>query len=139
MPADDDYFSRLWLSPVGLRSYHSDRDANFNESNQGFGAEYDLSPRAKVAAGMFRNSVRNESRYLGAALLGTPLDSVPGLRAGALLGAIDGYPDMRHGKMFPMVAPMLSYEGKNTGINVLGLPKVGNVSPVVAAQMKVRF
>jgi hypothetical protein len=55
------------------------------------------------------------------------------------LGLINGYPEMRGGGFFPMAAPMLTYEGKNFGLNVLGLPKVGNVSPVVAAQMKMRF
>ncbi len=58
---------------------------------------------------------------------------------GLLLGAINGYPDMNHGKLFPMAAPMITYEGKNFGLNFLGLPKVGNVSPVVAAEMKMRF
>lgn len=130
--------SKLWLSP-GLSSYHADRGPKYNENNSGLGAEYDLSPRAKVAAGMFRNSVDRDSRYLGMALLGQPLDSVEGLRAGLLAGGINGYPAMRQGGFFPMIAPMLSYEGKNVGLNVLGLPKVGNISPVVAAQMKVRF
>src|SRR5258706_7255247 len=117
--------SRLWLSPAGLRSYHSDRGANFNEDNQGYGAEYDLSPNMKLAAGMFQNSVRHQSDYLGAALLGHLMDSMPELRAGVLLGAINGYPDMRHGAMFPMAAPMLTYEGKNFGLTFLGLPQIG--------------
>lgn len=131
--------SHLWLSPAGLRSYHSDRGSNYNEDNRGFGAEYDLSPNMKLAAGMFQNSIRHDSNYLGAALLGHLLDAFPELKAGVLLGAINGYPEMRHGGMFPMAAPMLTYEGKNFGLNFLGLPKVGNVSPVVAAQMKLRF
>ena len=131
--------SHLWLSPAGLRSYHSDRGANFNESNTGLGAEYDLSPNAKLVVGRFENSVRHESNYFGAALLGHLLDAFPELKAGVMLGTINGYPDMRHGGMFPMAAPMLTYEGKNFGLNFLGLPKVGNVSPVVAAQMKMRF
>jgi len=131
--------SKLWLSPSGLQSYHTDRAAGYNENNTGLGAEYDISPRAKIAAGLFRNSVDRESRYLGMALLGRPLDSIEGLRAGLMAGAINGYPDMRGGGFFPMLAPMMSYEGKNVGLNVMGLPKVGNISPVVAAQMKVRF
>jgi hypothetical protein len=130
---------RLWLSPAGLRSYHTDRSAGYNEDNRGFGAEYDVSPIVKLATGAFRNSIDKTSDYLGAALLGTPFSSLPELRAGTLLGAINGYPDMRHGSWFPMAIPMLSYEGKNFGTNVMALPKIGDISPVIAAQMKFRF
>ena len=127
--------SKLWLSP-GLSSYHTDRAAKFNEDNRGFGAEYDLADKAKLFAGMFRNSVNKDSRYAGVSL-STPL--LENLRAGLLLGAIDGYPDVHHGHIFPLAAPMLSYEGKHAGLNLLALPKVGPVSPVIAAQMKFRF
>lgn len=133
---DDFDLSKLWISPTGLSSYHSDRAAKYNEDNHGFGAEYDLADKAKLFAGVFRNSVNKDSKYAGVSL-SAPL--LKDLRAGLLLGAINGYPDMNHGKLFPMVAPMLSYEGKHAGLNVLGLPKVGNISPVIAAQMKLRF
>jgi hypothetical protein len=122
-----------------LRSYHLDRSAGFNENNRGFGAEYDVNPNTKIAGGHFQNSVNHDSRYLGAALMGQPFDSVPGLKMGGLLGLIDGYPLVNKGGVFPMAAPMASYEGKNFGVNVLALPKVGNISPVVAAMLKARF
>ncbi len=130
--------SKLWLSP-GLQSYHTDRAAHYNENNRGFGAEYNLSSAAKIAAGMFRNSLDKDSRYAGLALLGQPVSSIAGLRAGALLGGITGYPDMNRGRLAPLIAPMLTYEGNNLGLNLTALPKIGPVSPVVAAQMKVRF
>lgn len=133
---DDFDLSKLWISPTGLSSYHSDRAAKYNEDNRGFGAEYDLADKAKLFAGMFRNSVNKDSKYAGVSL-STPL--LKDLRAGLLLGAINGYPEARHGGFIPMAAPMLSYEGKNAGINILGLPKVGSISPVIAAQMKLRF
>lgn len=135
----DSWLSRLWVSPTGLRSYHSERDKNFNEQNRGIGAEYDLSRNVKLAAGQFDNSLSRQSQYAGAALLGRPFSSLEGLRMGALAGLINGYPEMRKGGLFPMVAPILAYEGDNFGLNILGLPKVGNVSPVIAAQMKFRF
>lgn len=134
-----DILDRVWFSPAGLQSYHTDRNANYNEQNTGLGAEYDISPHWKLAGGQFDNSVNHQSKYGGAALLGRPIDSIDGLRAGLLMGLINGYPEMKHGGLFPMVSPMLSYEGKNVGVNVIGMPKVGNISPVVAAQMKVRF
>jgi hypothetical protein len=132
-----DILNRTWISPAGIQSYHSDRGANYNEDNRGLGLEYDVGPHSKLAAGHFLNSVNKDSQYLGAALLARILQSP--VRVGGLLGLINGYPEMRGGGFFPMAAPMLTYEGKNFGLNVLGLPKVGNVSPVVAAQMKVRF
>jgi hypothetical protein len=136
---DKSWLDKVWFSPAGLQSYHTDRSANYNEQNTGLGAEYDISPHWKLAGGQFDNSVNHQSQYGGAALLGRPLNSMNELRAGALMGLINGYPEMKKGGLFPMLAPMLAYEGKNFGMNVMGLPKVGNISPVVAAQMKFRF
>lgn len=129
---------RLWLSP-GLRSYHTDRSAGYNENNSGIGMEYDLTKNQKLAMGQFLNSLGKESQYAGMAFLGQPFDSIPELRLGGLMGLLSGYPEMRGGAFFPAAAPMLSYEKGPVGFNVIALPKVGNVSPVVAGQMKVRF
>jgi hypothetical protein len=129
---------KLWFN-AGLRSYHTDRNIPFNEKNRGFGVEYDATRNTKIAAGHFLNSVNHDSKYAGVAFLGRPVDSLDEFRVGAIMGVINGYPEANNGKIFPMLAPMISYEGKNIGVNILGLPKIGDISPVVAAMMKVRF
>jgi hypothetical protein len=136
MPEQD--YSRLWFSP-GLRSYHLDRSKHFNENNLGLGLEYDLAPGRKLIAGEFRNSVDRPSRYFGSAFTGQPINWLPDMRIGALLGGISGYPQMRGGGFFPMVAPVMTWERGPIGLDVIAMPRVGNISPVLAAMLKARF
>ena len=81
--------NELWLNP-GFYSYHFQKDKGFNNSNFGLGGEYRFTTTSAAMLGIFDNSDRQTSRYIG--WLWQPLASGP-VRIGAVAGAIDGYPD----------------------------------------------
>jgi hypothetical protein len=110
--------SELWLNP-GMYSYHFNRNKGLNGSNFGFGAEYRYSTVSSVTAGIFDNSDRQSSRYIG--WYWQPL-AVGHVRLGAVAGGIDGYPKMHNGGWFPAVIPTASLEFKRVGVNLLFIP-----------------
>lgn len=108
----------VWLNP-GFYSYHFQKDKGLNSNNLGFGAEYRYSNIGAITAGRFHNSDSQISSYL--ALYWQPLE-LGGIRFGALLGVINGYPQARNGDWFPMILPGASYEYKNLGIGLTIVP-----------------
>jgi hypothetical protein len=128
--------SRTWLD-AGLLSYHpTDHTHQFNDLNYGVGLEFEKKPGLAFAVGEYRNSVRHNSYY--GMVEYRPLHLGP-LHAGVAGGAINGYPDMFHGKFFPAAMPLVSVEEKHVGANFVYIPSVKGVVPAVSMQMKVRF
>lgn len=127
----------LWLTS-GFLSHHLTHDSayyksvgSYEENNVGIGIEY-----GNFAAGIYRNSIRGESRYV--AYRWSPWRSGE-WSAGIVLGAVDGYV-IRNGGFVPLVAPAISWEGKRLGANMLLLPKQREeMDAVVAVQFKVKF
>ena len=116
---DNQPLRQVWLN-AGFYSYHFDRDKGLNDSNPGLGAEYRFSTVASATVGRFYNSDRQYSNYVG--VYYQPFRIGP-VRLGAVMGAFDGYPNMRDGGWFPAAIPTASVEYKSVGVNVAVVPK----------------
>jgi hypothetical protein len=126
----------VWVNP-GFYSYHLQRDKGFNNVNTGLGFEAPLSNTYSVTAGFFHNSDRETSRYVG--LYAMPLQ-IGAFKAGAAIGAFDGYPKMRDGGWFPAVIPTVAFEGSHLGLNVSFIPTVGDkLHGAVTFQLKYKI
>lgn len=97
-----------------VRSYHFDRNPEYNENNLGLGCEAVLSDNWRAAAGVYRNTHYKTSGYAGAAY--TPL-SAGNWKFGAFVGLITGY-----GKPVILPLPLVSYERDRWGLNLLIVP-----------------
>lgn len=110
---------------------------HFNEVNPGVGVEYGLGRLgpfdAHVAAGFYRNSVYNTSKYLA---VGLETNGSKFVGAGIDAGILTGYPDMP----VPVAAiPYLRF-GKSDGVNVKVdvIPPIKNLTPMtVGVQLRV--
>lgn len=127
--------SELWLNP-GFYSYHFRKNKGLSNDNFGLGAEYRYSTANSVTLGMFDNSDRWISHYAG--WYWQPLGLGPA-RLGAVVGAIDGYPKVRHGGWFLAAIPAASIEYKNIGANLLFVPSYrGRTHGSLSLQVKLR-
>jgi hypothetical protein len=124
----------VWVNIGGI-SHHFDRSKNFNENNFGIGIEYELNEDVAFAVGRYKNSIRNTSHY--AAIAYTPLH-LGNFSLGVAAGTVDGY-YFNNGGFIPMAMPMASYETKHFGVNAMFVPKMKDISSVVALQFKERF
>jgi hypothetical protein len=62
------------------------------------------------------------------------------LRAGGSIGLINGYPKVRHNKVFATLVPALSVETRRVGLNLVYIPSLGKrVDGAFALQAKVRL
>jgi hypothetical protein len=112
----------VWINP-GFYSYHFDTSKDLNNNNHGFGVEVSLTDTYSLTAGVFENSNRATSHYLGAYVM--PF-KVGAIRAGAAVGVFDGYPNMRQGGWFPALVPTMAIEGQRLGLNISYTPKIGD-------------
>jgi hypothetical protein len=115
-------FAGVWINP-GFYSYHLERDKGFNNVNTGLGVEASITDTYSVTAGFFKNSDRETSRYVG--VYAMPL-KIGAFKAGAAIGAFDGYPKMRDGGWFPAIVPTVAFEGQQLGLNVSFIPTIGD-------------
>lgn len=128
--------SELWLD-AGFATYHFQSDKNLNGQNPGVGIEYRFSDVAAVTAGRFYNSDRDHSKYAG--LYYQPW-SYAGVKLGAVVGAFDGYPNMRDGGWFPALIPAATYEYKRVGVNLAVIPTYKNrLHGGISLQLKFRL
>lgn len=123
----------VWINP-GFYSHHFDTSKNLNNNNHGFGIEASVSKTYSLTAGVFENSDRQTSRYIGAYVM--PFQ-VGALKAGAAVGVFDGYPKMLDGGWFPAVIPTMAIEGGRLGLNISYTPKIGDrVNSALSFQVK---
>jgi hypothetical protein len=137
-------FGASWVQ-LGALSYHADRTQQYNENNPGLGFEYRLDGSSLLAVGRYKNSFFGTSKYV---LWGwTPLDigaitfvgmRIPSVRIGVMLGAVDGY-RRSSGHFAPALLPLLSFEGRELGVNISALPNIGDIKGGVAIQFKAKF
>lgn len=116
-----------WLV-ITAASYHRDRERGYNERNLGVRIEHPLGEDVRAIGGAYRNSNDRDTVYAGAQW--TPLKA-GGFAFGAAAAAATGY---EHGRAVLLVAPMLSYETRHWGINLLPLH-----TEVLGLQFKLRF
>jgi hypothetical protein len=123
----------VWVNP-GFYSHHFDKSQQLNNNNHGFGVEASITKTYSVTAGVFENSNRATSHYVGAYVM--PFQ-VGALKVGAAVGAFDGYPKMRNGGWFPAAVPTMAIEGHRLGLNISYTPKIGDrVSSALSFQVK---
>lgn len=127
--------SELWLNP-GAYSYHFQKNKGLNSQNFGLGGEYRYSTTSSWMLGVFENSDRYTSHY--AVWHWQPLGLGP-VRFGAVIGVIDGYPNMLHGGWFPALIPTLGIEYQRIGVNLLLIPGYQNrLYGAISVQLKLR-
>jgi hypothetical protein len=126
-------WAAFWVNP-GFYSYHFDTDKNLNNHNGGFGVEASITDTYSLTAGVFQNSDRTTSHYVGAYVM--PFRAGP-VKLGAAVGAFNGYPQMHEGGWFPAAVPTLAFEGRSLGLNVGFVPKIGDrVHSAISFQLK---
>ena len=112
----------VWVNP-GFYSHHFDKEKDLNNNNRGLGVEVGLTDTYSLTAGVFENSDRGTSHYVGTYVMPYRLG---GLKAGVAMGAFNGYPKVRDGGWFPSVVPTVAIEGARIGLNVSFVPKIGD-------------
>ena len=133
---DDGKRSELWLA-TGFATYHFQSDKGLNGQNPGVGIEYRFSDVAAVTAGRFYNSDHEHSKYVG--VYYQPW-TYRGVKLGAVVGAFDGYPNMRDGGWFPALIPAATYEYKRVGVNLAVIPTYKNrLHGGISLQLKFRL
>lgn len=126
----------LWLNP-GFYAYHFQKDRHLRNDAWGFGAEYRYSTASAVTAGMYHNSNWGTSHYVG--YYWRPV-AVGGVRLGAVLGALNGYPGTRKGGWFPAVLPTASVEYGRVGLNIYYIPSIrDSVNGSITFQLNVKL
>ncbi|WP_157903157.1 hypothetical protein [Cupriavidus malaysiensis] len=133
--AKEPFHSQIWLD-AGFLSYHFKDRGTLNAFNWGFGAAWRFTEDFTLVAGTYRNSMRAQSTYGG--LAWQPLHLGP-FRLGVMVGAIRGYPDVDHGRWFPLAVPVLSVEFGRIGANLVVVPTTKEKGTgCVSLQIKVR-
>ena len=128
--------ARTWVNP-GFYSFHFERDKHLNNVNTGLGIEVPLNDTYALTAGVFRNSDRATSNYLGVYVMPFQLGR---FKAGAVVGGFNGYPNANHGGWFPAIIPVLALEGRQLGMNVSFVPTVQDkLHGAISFQVKYRF
>lgn len=128
----------LWLTPAkaddglwitsGMWSRHpNEQHYQYNQHNVGIGLAYQRG-NYNLVAGEYDNSLRHHSNYLG--IINQPYSLGP-VRIGYLAGFVSGY--TKTPAFAPAVAPVLSYEYRKVGINLIVIPSV-----VTAIQLKIK-
>lgn len=133
--AGGDSSKGLWLQFGGF-SHHMDRSRNFNEHNFGLGAQYRFNENHAVSVGYYHNSIRQTSHY--ALYKYTPLHYGP-VSAGVMAGAVDGYPKLNHGRAYPLALPMASVRMGRVEAEAMYVPKMKDISSVVALNFGYKF
>jgi len=110
----------VWINP-GFYSHHFDKSKELNNNNHGFGVEASINKTYSLTAGVFENSNRATSHYIGAYVMPFQMGA---FKAGAAVGSFDGYPNMRNGGWFPAIVPTMAIEGRRVGLNISYIPKV---------------
>ncbi|MDM0114943.1 hypothetical protein QTI66_22530 [Variovorax sp. J22R133] len=127
---------QLWISP-GFYSAHFDRSEGLKNENPGIGFEYPLGNAWSLTAGVFNNSERRTSHYLGAFWM--PLEW-KGMKFGAAIGGFNGYPNANDGGWFPAVIPTMAIEGQHWGLNIALIPDIKDrLHGAISFQLKFRF
>lgn len=103
----------------------------FNEDNVGAGLQYRTSPTVAYTAGLYRNSIRNLSGYVGAAW--TPISLGDHVRAGVFAGLVSGY---EVAPVVPFGGPMVEVAFGRFIVQGVVMPKLGDVNPYTVGALR---
>jgi hypothetical protein len=129
--------AETWLT-ASLGSYHFDRNG-YCEVNPGVGMEHSIGLDVRLIAGSYQNSYCRPSSYLGASWM--PVRFL-GVRFGAAVAGVTGYAIDKSSKKDRMAwaaLPVLAWEGKRRGVNLVLLPPHEEFKGGVGLQLKLRF
>ena len=130
--------NKLWIN-VGAHSEHFGKKAgtrDFNDNNLGLGIEYRTSTTYAYTLGYYNNSLDHPTHYAG--VFYQPLQWCYA-RFGAVVGLMDGYPEMNNGNYFLAAIPAVSVEYKRIGMNLLFIPPMPQIVSAVAIQIKFKL
>lgn len=114
--------SEVWLN-AGFLSLHYDKNVDLNNRNFGLGGTYRYSTVSAYTLGVFKNSDYQTSSYLG--WFWQPI-AWGKIRLGAVVGALDGYPEINNGGWYLAAIPTVSVEHQDVGLNLLVIPGIKN-------------
>ena len=121
-----------WLS-LGGGTIHFCQSCAYNDANMGLGLQHNVTPDLRALGGVYYNSYYKATFYAGAAY--QPLQ-VGWMRFGVMAGAVTNYPNLK----YPFMAlPALSIEGDRMGVDILGVPSVGNHTGLISANLKYKL
>jgi hypothetical protein len=121
-----------WVASVASHHYGDGSDKDYEQRNLGIGCEIEISAKTRAVAGVYRNSLRIDSTYVG--FVHTPWKF--GLvRLGAAAILVSGY------QVEPVKAifPVASIEGRHFGANFLIVPPTSSNVGAIGLQLKARF
>ena len=124
-----------WIS-IGGGTDHFCHTCGYNGFNPGLGIQTDDYLKiedTKLIAGGYYNSFHRTSMYAGVAY--QPIQySI--FKAGLIGGLVSNYPNL----LVPlMLLPVVSIEGEQVGVDVLGSPSMGNYSGLVSINVKFKL
>lgn len=119
---------------VGSRHFGDATPCNgmkeYNESNPGLGFRWRRSEDVEYEVGVYRNSLDVDSTYGSVAWLPFRREY---LELGVMGGIVSGYCNNSSGVMLTGALVMNLWATKNIGIQIMGIPPVGNLTDGVAA------
>ena len=121
-----------WIG-IGGGTYHTCETCNYNGVNPGLGIQHDYTDNVRFIGGAYYNSFRKTSFYGGATWQPLQYGIV---RAGIVGGVVTNYDNLK----IPLIAlPVVSIEGSQIGLDVLGFPAVGSRSGIISANLKFKL
>jgi hypothetical protein len=128
-------WGETWI--VGtVASWHYSSDKEYEQQNWGAGIEQSLFGNVRAVGGMYRNSNRRDSLYVG--LAWSPLH-YGNLRLGTAALLVSGYETAKDPELVKAIFPVISWEGEKFGINIPVIPSTSKNAGAIGLQIKVRF
>lgn len=134
----------LWVDAM-VGSYHINPDKHFEDFNPGLGIECWPGQQWALTAGGFRNSLRRPSWY-GGAVWAPEFAHWGFVRVAVMGGIISGYNYGNWGlgrdhTIGPVVAPLLMFEYRRVGANVIVIPPIpsDDLPFTFGFQLRVKF
>jgi hypothetical protein len=132
----------VWLSS-GFFSRHFANQDQYTQANPGFGLAFRQNDNWAYAAGRFRNSLGDVSRYAQVQWAPSVLQTNWGelkVMPSISTGLVDGYQVTRDGKFFLSFLPLVKFEYRRLGVNLIYVPSIaGKVDGALALQASIRI
>jgi len=125
---------------IPIASWHADKTrddgkGSYEQTNFGLGLEYAYTKSLRVEAGLYRNSLRTDTGYVGIIYAPFYLQSA-NVRVGTSIGLVSGYEK----NLIPLLVPTLMWEWKGFGVNILFIPPSNYTKSAGAGfQLKIRL
>lgn len=121
-----------WVVSVASHHYGPGSHKDYEQRNWGLGCEHGVAKDVRFVAGVYRNSIRIDSQYVGFSW--SPLRWGP-VALGTVAAMVSGYEREPVKAIFPVV----SIEGRHLGANVLVVPPTNANVGAIGLQAKFRW